>query len=154
MATEYSNGDLVIFAGDFNINAAPACPAEVACKEAMTVENQKRKDKVVQKTPYADEAIDLIFDEYNKGLVASLQNELWDLKDCLRDSALGGKGEFSPVTYGGEETNEKGEIVNCAPSLIVTEDSMCKMALDYVFEMRMKSSEKDSERFSVDVDKT
>ena len=61
---------------------------------------------------------------------------------------------MSPVTYGGSETNEKGEEVNCSPTLIPPTESMCKMALDYVIEIRMKVGEKDNERFSVDVDKT
>jgi len=96
----------------------------------------------------------LISDEYKTCLIDGLTNELWTVKDCLRDSVLGGKGEISPVTYGGCEENEKGEMVNCAPSLIVTEDSMCKMALDYVFELRMKDSDSDEKRFHVEIDQT
>jgi hypothetical protein len=105
MATEYANGDLVMFVGDFNINAAPSCEAELIIKKAFHDENAKRKDGTVKKTPYSEDAEKLINDEYTNGLVAGLQNEAWTLKDCLRDSPLGGNGTMSPVTYGGCETD-------------------------------------------------
>jgi len=49
MATEFSKGDLIMFSGDFNINAAPESPAEQRIKEAMLIENEKRKNKTVNK---------------------------------------------------------------------------------------------------------
>ena len=38
--------------------------------------------------------------EYQYSLLSALSNDLyWNVKDCLRDSILGGNKLFSPITY-------------------------------------------------------
>jgi|TARA_B110000285_G_C14738780_1_gene429832 hypothetical protein len=49
MATEYSKGDLVMFVGDFNINAAPLSGPEITINEALHAEQAKRIAGTVKK---------------------------------------------------------------------------------------------------------
>jgi hypothetical protein len=42
MATEYSSQDLVMLAGDMNINSAPLCDLAKVVLDAINVEQKKR----------------------------------------------------------------------------------------------------------------
>ena len=44
--------------------------------------------------------MNFVNDEYQYSLLSALSNDKhWNVKDCLRDSILGGNSKFSPITY-------------------------------------------------------
>ena len=84
----------MILWGDFNVNSAPLSNIEAKIKEEIVFENF--------------EIMNLVNDEYQNSLLSALSNDrYWNVKDCLRDSILGGNSKFSPITYADAAIDEE-----------------------------------------------
>ena len=52
--------------------------------------------------------MNFVNDEYRNSLLSALSNDMyWNVKDCLRDSILGGNKLFSPITYADAAIDEE-----------------------------------------------
>ena len=77
----------------------------------------------------------LILNEYG-ALIHALSSDKYQIVDLVRESKLGGKGKFNPVTFA-EFTVVGGEKKPVEPFLHNDEDVSSGQSLDYIFELKV-----------------